>query len=740
MKMKPIRRSGKFAPLAARTPFQLFVTLLALHSWGCGPASIEEVREMQSARQYARSLEPLRDMIDLGSKDPEVFYLYGLALSTTGEIDAAFWPLRKAMESSDWMIPAGLQLASDAFKAGNYDTTIAVIDRVLEIEPDHLLALVLRARARIETRRNLEEALADSDRALEIDPDLSTARVARVVALLGLNMVEEAAVALEEIEEFGYEAGLDELESARFCGARASFAKEKGETEKADERYTKCLELFPSTEILVADAIKFFEGIGKLDRAIEILEAALIDAPDSRDFRVGLVLRLTMVGKHERAEQLLREGTESKMPVVAARAWLDLAGYLIEREEMEAGVEAMEKVFELHPSPTPQLVFRYADTLMAAGRFDDALQMVDRMTTPAHRHLVLGRVYLARGQYALALEELSAGLGGWPENAVARYYAALAAEGIGDFERSIEELRYSIRAGADQTDARLRLAQLHNAEGQFKQAVSVLRHDIVNQPPSPAMAELEVEIRARAAGDVVVPSHLTQTLRQPVLWQRAVAAIARGTSLRSGPEAAEQFIRSTGADLTDPANALLLKAQTQYLAQAEKLSEGVALAANSLSMHRDVADFHAILGLALLQTDAGVEEARLAFDRALELDPDQPDALAGRGLLAQTSGDASAAIDFYLRADAANPEDTGPIEAAIDALIGLGRLAEAEDRLEELLEREPYSGPAALRLLELRVARGAGKEDRSFVLARLAMRFGGAGRAAADLLKVATSP
>ena len=61
-----------------------------------------------------------------------------------------------------------------------------MLGEVLEAEPDNVQALVMRANARILTRRQYEEALIDADRVLELDPDNLPVLPFRAVALLGL--------------------------------------------------------------------------------------------------------------------------------------------------------------------------------------------------------------------------------------------------------------------------------------------------------------------------------------------------------------------------------------------------------------------------------------------------------------------------------------------------------------------------------------------------------------------------
>ncbi len=740
--MKQLRRNRGFSGVDANAPaipklrigFLVLASTALLIAAGCEEApTLEQIKAVQNAGRAAQTLEPLREMIDGGERSAEVFYLYGVALSANGEFNGAMWPLRKAMEDPDWTARAGMQMASDSYSAGNFELAVDICTTVLELEPENTNALVLRARARIDTRRDIELALADADAAIEIDADLHAARVARTVALLALEREEEAAEALEEIELLAYEEDPDQPNSARYCGARATFAREKGDQPLADERYTTCLERYPGSVILVEDALKFYEGLGQAERAREILAAALEASPDEREFRVGLAIRQAAAGRVEEAEATLRSSTDSDDPKMAAMAWLDLSGFLLERDRADDGVEAISKALELISNPAPELRFRYADALIAAGRFDEALAETENMRISAHQHLVRGRVHVARKQWADALREFETGLMDWPENAVARYYAAVAAEGVGDFDRAVEEFRYSIRASSTQTDARLRLAKFHNAEGLYEDAIAILRHDIAGHPPTPEMAALELAIIARVTGNTVIPQHLGRAIGRPGEFQRAYSGIVEAVHVRSGPEKALELLAASTLDLLDPVNARLLRDQIGLLGKLDRVEEAVALGRRASETQPESAGAHAAMGLSLLLAE-DFSAAKAAFDRARELDAGNADALIGLARHAEIGGDLAAAVDLYVEADAAEPRDTIALEAAIDVLMRTERFSDAEAKLELLLEREPYFGRASLRLVELRVARGAGDEERTRVLARHAMRFGGAGPAAEKVL------
>jgi len=704
--------------------FASLLLLLCLALAGCGPSDpVAEIRELHAAGRFADSLEPLRGLVEVRPDDAEVHYLYGFALLRSGQPSLALWSLRKAMEHPDWLVPAALQLAAGALATGNHEEAMKAAGRILEAEPDHLEALLLRAQARVASRRDYEGALADADRALELDPDNVDALVPRALALLGLERAEESAVALEELERRFEEADLGLDSTARYCAAQAIFAKEKGDAEAAERLFGECLERFPTSVLVVDSVIDFYDEQRRFDRPIEILREALDEVPVASAYRSALAARLRAAGEAEQAERILLEGTELGSPAVAAVAWVDLGNHYLELEDYAAGASALERAMQIGEEPDPQLAFAFADALVMAGRYERALEVARGMKVPALRELVYGRAYLAQGRPAEALEHFGEGLRLWPNNAVARYYAALAAEGVGDFDRAISEYRYAIRADPGATDARLRLARLHEAEGAYELGLVAARHGAAQIGNPDLETELvALRLAARLGRVTEMRGLLARLVGQPGVRGRVVAALAEGGSARLGPgAAAERVLKNEQLDLTDPRDAEALRVLVVDLGAAGEADAALPYVEAALGAHPDAAVFHEIRGIALEQRGSPGEEVRAAYGRALELDPENALALAGLGRLA---ADPQAALDLYTRAAAADPADPAPQRAAAELLVGLGRREEAERRFAELLGEHPYDAAAAAHLAELLLAREA-ETDRTLELARRAVRFGG---------------
>jgi len=708
------------------------VLALAIATAACQPRDpLTRARWLQEQKgDFAASLEPLHDVLREHPEDPEANFRYGLALIESGQLSLAKWSLRKAMESPEWVEQAGIPLATTAIKLNGFDEAAEVASRVLAAKPDHIEALLLRADAYVRSRRHYEEALADAERAIALDPERIDAQVPKVVSLLGLGRADEAAAALEKLESSYSDGALGLHGSPALCAARGTFAKEKGENEKATELFEKCLAQLPSDALVVREAVSFFDGIDRGDRSEEVLRRALEDDPDSFGYRATLIDRMRAAGRQSEAEALLRAATELENPASAAVGWSALALYSLETGRFDEAAAAFERAVAHDPTGSAEIRFGYADALVVVGRYEEALRLADQMTVPAHRSLVRGRVALARGEPAKALEYFTEGNRLWPNNPVSRYYAAAASEQIGAFERAIEEYRYSMRIDPRATDAYLRLARLFAASGQIPSALQTLSFQPGGRPGEEEATLLELELRGRT--ERVVSRTLLARLA-PARRGAAAAALARGIAVARGPAAAIEFLRiQDDLDLRDPKHAEALSELIDALAASGKASDGLARVDAALRAHPDAAVFHALRGKALLAAGRDPSLARAAYQRALEIDSEQHRALAGLAELEAKAGATESALALYERAARADAKDRDSIRAVAALLVQTGRPEEADSRLTGLLRDHPYDAQAAIALAELRRARGADPAATA-ELARRAVKFKG-GPAAKALL------
>jgi tetratricopeptide (TPR) repeat protein len=711
-------------PCALRSPV-LLTPLLALVAGGlfaCGSEGpLDQVRDLQAEARFEETLEPLRVMIEERPEDAEVQYLYGHALVATQQLSLAQFALRKAMLDPEWLVPAGLELAQTSILTNNAEEAIDVTDRILDAQGDHLDALLLRSRALVMVRHRYAEALADADRVLGIDPGNVEGMMLRAVSLLGLERIEDANAAIQELDSTARIAELSPSDAARFCAMRAVFAKEKGEIELAEDTFAECLEAFPAEWIVVQEALEFFDARGEAEREIEILRKALAEQPAAGVYRRTLSEKLRREGEVAEAERILREGTEMAHPVLAAESWVDLANHYHARGDYPAAADALGRAVEIHATEDPQLTFDYADALVMAGRNEEALEIAKGISVAPFRALVAGRVALEQDRPVEAQSFFAEALRLWPDNAVARYYSAVAAEEVGEIDRAIAEYRYSLRADPRATDVRVRLARLHLAEGAPDLALTMLRHDGSRNPAGLEGTLLDLHAVARLGRSEEVRKRLGNT--PPALLGRSVAAAADGLRERLGPAAAAQLVRSVPRlDLGEPENSDALSGLVADLIRTGKAGEALELAQAAVAKHPDAASSHAILGAALEGMAAPSGEVHASYARSLELDPASAAALSGLGRLAEAAGDPSAALAFYQRAAAADLADASALRSAAEILASMGRADEAVGQLEEALERSPYDGGVALLLAELMIERDG---ERGLQLAQRALRFGG---------------
>lgn len=695
---------------------------IAVACVACGPQPddpLAEIRAMQKQGRAEESVARLRALLDESPDRPEAQLLYGTTLVRLGQLNLAVWPLRKAADAPELAVEAGLVLAGALLQMMSMTDAIEAASDVLAIEPEHPLALETRARAYLGARRE-EEALIDLDRLLELEPDHIGGLITRTSALLQLGRGEEAAQALETARAritASREVPPPQV-MARLCMAEATFTWERGEAERAQELLEGCVAEYPADPLVVREAVAFYDRGLERERGTEILRAALEEAPDRSGFREQLAARLRASDAVEEAEQLLLEATQRNPSL---DTWFALFNHYVALEDFHAARSAMEQALDGVGDPDPMLRFAYSDTLIQVGDHRRAEEVAAGLD-PVLENLLRGRIHLAEGDAAAAREALEAGVRMWPDNATARWLAGQAAERLGDFDAAASHYREAVRIDPEKTDAALRLAKLLEAEGRFEGAFEFVSRYARAHPADAEGYLLGLRLSVQLEREQSVRNALAGLAQLPGQRARAVAEWAALRANAGGPDAAVQFIESQELDLTDSENIDALRALVQQLAAQGEHQRALERVAAALEAQPEVATFHELHARTLRESGAADEVVRASFERAVALDPQQADALAGLGRLAAEAGEVDAALALYDRADEADPDAPSHAYAAAGLLIREGRSAEARGRLETLLAHHPHHGQAAHDLARLLVARG-GELDRALALAQRAIRF-----------------
>ncbi|MBY0402076.1 tetratricopeptide repeat protein [Myxococcota bacterium] len=784
--------SGARAALAAS-----LLVLVAMGCTPSPESRLEEVRELQATNKMDESIPILIELIESGNRQGEILYRYGRALSLTGKPERSIWALDAAREDPEWFLRASQQLAVDAQMGGNYDFALEVFERLHEEAPEEIendpFALLLETRVLLDTQTHFEKALELVDTIIERFPDEETAIRMKAVALLGLKRPDEAyellrsegvgpeeakpgegekkdAAAEEEVlasddsaeegkadpaegasdEPGAEEEGDDELyleiedesREAYWCTVRTSFKREAGETEEATKIVDACLAKYPNATELMTEAIKLYSELGRFDRVLEILENAYKESPDSREIRDAYVQFLGRVGRDKEVESILRKTIDEAekagrgaTPETAA-SWVDLAGFLMAHDRVGEALVAFDKVNQIvGDNASPDLLLREAEALIRAREYDEALKMADKTPVEVHQQMLRGRIAFERGEYPKALELLGKAALLWPDNAPIRYYRARAAEGVGDLDLAVEEYRHAVRSDPTLSAPRERLAKLHLAEGNFREAASILTFQSPRKPSDPSTAMrilmVEVETMRGTEPDLEIPADATHSNEK--VRRDSILALSRGLSYRAGPRAAAGVLSEFEKESVPAIRGAFLRERVELMGALGDVDGAVAEARAGLKARPNDLDAQLALGRALLRQGKALDEAERVLKAVAEKRPNEVDVLTAQGDLAEKRGDLAASDAFYERALVEAPDHWAALQPILDHLTKAGRAGAALERLEAFVVRDsPYDGRA---VLELARRRSADEEDEParVELVRRAIRFG-AGKPAIEFL------
>lgn len=229
------------------------------------------------------------------------------------------------------------------------------------------------------------------------------------------------------------------------------------------------------------------------------LTEAVRTAPDFPDAHYNLGVVLVRLGEEALAEQHFEFIVVSRANF--PMAWLMLGHIWLSQGKHHEAVNVFVDALKRYPEQTwrdsPDFYHNYGVALVKLGQIDkaiDQLKLAVRIKGDLpDSWLALGTAYQTTGRYQESVEVFTEALGrhptqtwrGKPEFYV-NYGVALAK--LGEFDKSIEQMKTALDAKTDLPEAWAALASLHQGSGRLDDAITYYREFIRRYPTRPETA------------------------------------------------------------------------------------------------------------------------------------------------------------------------------------------------------------------------------------------------------------
>lgn len=704
---------------------------LSLVALACGGDDLEQrLGEIRSRQDQGKATETLAELDTLSERyadHPEINYRLGLAMVASGRPTEAVFPLHKAADSDEFAVPAGLLLASTLANTNNHSEALRAADRVLERQPDHEAALLLRATSATQLHDGVI-ALDAADKLVAKSPDNRNYAFVRGAALGEAGKLDEADRVYKDLLAADWS---EEPQGAvRACVTYARYLIEKRkDSDAAVDAMKKCVEKYPDDVQMVAALGNLLDEFERRDDLLDILKGAVERHPDARALRDALVAQY--IAKNELAEA---KALSEKWAAEAAdpQGWSQVATVRRRLGDLTGALEAVDQALALSGAePEEGLYFFRSELLLEQGRFDEAEEQAARVEDELSRSILDARLAQERGDDARALDLYGKISIQWPQNHAVRALAARAAHRMGDSERAKSDLLEATRQAPKETDAALWLAQIYFAEGNFRQAIAFAGRHLNERGALDPTAYLLTADALAASGRVDAAFKVLDELAtvrdgafRVVAWTAKAKMHGRGAAPEALAEVSKK-IAEAKLDLGAPEHQGLLDTVVDLELRSGKQAEAARRVEALLARQPENAHLHALRGRLALAAGRG-DDASAAFERALALQPNEALALSGVALLHKERGELAQATEMMRKAEAAAPSNADYAYMTARLVLEQGDRAGARQEFERVLKAHPDAAAVS--------------NDLAFLLAEDATDLAAAQRHAERAVRLQPSP
>jgi len=680
----------------ARTP--LLVVAAALLLTACGSPEkraadyLVKAQEFYDAGDYVKARLEAQNAAQVEPKNAQARFLLAEIAEQQKEFQQMFGHLMVVVDEDPGNVEARLKLGTLYFLGQAWDEAAKQATELLKLAPDDARVHLLQARVLIQ-QGDREAGLAEVSKALELDPD-------NVDGIL----LRAAADSIEDLDKgiATLETAIDRLPADKTRQLRElrvimlSQGKRLGEVETGLRQLS---DDFPEEQGYQFQLAQFYASQGRMEEADTLLRKVTELDPKNADKQLGYVQFLASQRDGEKAEAALKTFIEQNPDAGKLRIAL---GQLYETTNRPAEARKVYATLgEKAPKTAEGLAARnrVAAIDIRDGKMDEARANIDKILADAPDDsgalLLRSGLRFTDNKIDDAIADLRLVLRKEPENGRALLLLAQAYVRQNELALAKDTYRRLLEVAPDAPEGLEQLAVLYVGNKEYAEAEALLRKRLEKQPDDLVASGRLVEVLM--AQDQKDKAEAEARRMQALSNQTGVGDFSLGRVLAQQKDfdgAAEAFRKSVAARSGDP---LPLEGLVRSLMAAGKQNEAIGVLNQQLSNEQNQLFAKFLLG-GIYGSSGDQAKAEQYLEDVLK---DKPDSIVAWASLAGVNQNREARIVIYERGLKANPGNLELSMLMATEYEQSGRFDQAIKIYESVVKAQPTYEPALNNLAAL---------------------------------------
>ncbi|MFZ0815105.1 MAG: tetratricopeptide repeat protein [Candidatus Sulfotelmatobacter sp.] len=636
--------------------------------------------------KYAEAAIQYSNAIQLDSRFAQAHYQLGEAYLKQGDRTRAFQELSRTVELDPNNYRAHIDLVNLLVAARNPDGSAN--DDYLKQARTHLDLLRLAQPQNPEVfqawadyyaaQNNLGSAMQEMQKGIAADPSRSESYLDMALLQLRSNLPELAEADFKKAAELGPRAMNAQM-------ALAGFYQSRNRMPEAEQQFQHAISIDPKDPAPREALVRLYMVEGKKVDAENFLKQTKSDLADNPD-------GYSMLGDFYFASGDLDKATAEYASLYSdhprnLKVKKNYIQLLILKNRLEEATKLNNEVLKSNPNEVDALVYR-------------------------------GQILLRQNDANGAVDALQQAVKNDSGNAVAHYQLGLAFDLQHNDERAESEWRDAVRLRPDLTEAHRALASLALRRGDLDALTQTAQQIILNAPYAPdgylmrALAEMNRQNYSGAEQDLHKAMEIAPGNPTPYVQMGNLHLVQKqyAEGIKFYQQALDKDPTSTDA---------LQGIMNTYLAQKQP-DQAIAAARAQIAKSANASGFYDLLGTALFQKK-DLSGAHDAFQKAIDLDKNNSDALLKLGEVQAAEGSVSQALATYQRSIKDHPRDIAFYILAGEMYESQSNWDKAKGMYQKALEIQPDNPLASNNLAYVMLQEG-GNVDVAFAMAQTARR------------------